>query len=136
MPPAPPGIRVLVVEDDAATREVLREALQLLKYDVLEAASARVARDARGFEIALLDLHLPDGDGLTVLKHWRESGVDAPVLILTAERAAEAIDRALVSLDAWDYLAKPFELEALERLLADTLRRSRERGSIERRLAG
>lgn len=128
--------RVLVVEDDPATREVLGEALQLLGYDVLEASSVRTGREMRGFDLALLDLHLPDGDGLAVLKHWRESGVDAPVLVLTSDRAAEAIDRALVSLDAWDYLPKPFELDVLERVLADSLQRSRERRSIERRLAG
>jgi DNA-binding response OmpR family regulator len=127
---------VLIVEDDAATREVLVEALHLLGYDVLEASSVRAGSEARGFDVALLDLHLPDGDGLEVLKRWRDCGIDAPVLILTAERAAEQIDRALVSLDAWDYLAKPFELEALQRTLADTLQRSRERRNIERRLAG
>jgi DNA-binding response OmpR family regulator len=132
----PPKARVLIVEDDPATREVLVEALHLLGYDVLQAPSVRTATEARGFDIALLDLHLPDGDGLTVLKHWRDGGIDAPVLVLTADRAAEAIDRALVSLDAWDYLSKPFELEALERTLADVLQRSRERRNIERRLAG
>ena len=46
------------------------------------------------------------------------------------------IDRALVSLDAWDYLPKPFDVDQLERVLADTLNRSRERRSIERRLTG
>jgi DNA-binding response OmpR family regulator len=131
-----PKSRVLVVEDDPATREVLLEALRLLGYEVFEAPSVKDAKEARGFEVALLDLHLPDGDGFTVLKHWRESGIDSPVLILTATRAAEAIDRALIALDAWDYFTKPFELAALEKALDDTLRRARERKNIEGRLAG
>jgi DNA-binding NtrC family response regulator len=128
--------RILVVEDDAGTRDVLSEALRELDYEVLEACSVTTAGVARGFDVALLDLHLPDGSGLNVLQRWREAGIDAPVLIITGDRAASMIDRALVSLDAWDYLPKPFDVDQLERVLADTLRRSRERGSIERRLTG
>lgn len=128
--------RVLVVEDDLATREVLVEALRQLGYEVLEAASVKDAGARSEFDIALLDLHLPDGSGLGILKTWRERGLDAPVLIITADRAAEMIDRALVSLDAWDYLPKPFDLDALEVTIRDALARAGERRSIERRLAG
>jgi DNA-binding response OmpR family regulator len=128
--------RVLVVEDDLATREVLVEALRQLGYDVAEASSAGQAGALSEFDIALLDLHLPDGSGLNALKMWRERGLDAPVLIITADRAAEMIDRALVSLDAWDYLPKPFDLDALEATVRDALARAGERRSIEKRLAG
>jgi DNA-binding response OmpR family regulator len=128
--------RVLVVEDDLATREVLAEALRQLGYDVREASSAKHAGEVSDFDIALLDLHLPDGSGLASLKAWRERGIDAPVLIITADRAAEVIDRALVSLDAWDYLPKPFDLDALEATVHDALSRAGERRSIEKRLAG
>ena len=128
--------RVLVVEDDLATREVLAEALKQLGYDVLEAASVQDAGARSDFDLALLDLHLPDGSGLGALKAWRERGLDAPVLIITADRAAEMIDRALVSLDAWDYLPKPFDLDALEATVAEALNRAGERRSIEKRLAG
>ena len=128
--------RVLVVEDDIATREVLVDALKHLGYDVLEASSVADAARVKEFDIALLDLHLPDGSGLVVLKGWRERGVDAPVLVITADRAAEVIDRALVSLDAWDYLPKPFDLDALEATVSDALARAGERRSIEKRLAG
>ena len=128
--------RVLGVEDDVATREVLVEALRQLGYEVVEAASAGAASSRIDFDIALLDLHLPDGSGLGALKSWRERGVDAPVLIITADRAAEMIDRALVSLDAWDYLPKPFDLDALESTVRDAIARSIERRSIEKRLAG
>ncbi len=128
--------RVLVVEDDLSTREVLAEALRALGYSVVEAASAKQAGEVSDFDIALLDLHLSDGSGLAALKAWRERGVDAPVLIITADRAAEMIDRALVSLDAWDYLPKPFDLDALEATVQDALARAGERRSIEKRLAG
>lgn len=128
--------RVLVVEDDLATREVLVEALKHLGYEVREASSVNEASARTDFDIALLDLHLPDGSGLGALKCWRERGLDAPVLIITADRAAEMIDRALVSLDAWDYLSKPFDLDALEGMVEEALARARERRSIEKRLAG
>ncbi len=127
---------MLVVEDDASTREVLTEALRELGYEVVAAGSAQDARAARAFDVALLDLHLPDESGLSVLEKWRESGVDAPVLVITADRGADAIDNALVRLDAWDYLPKPFDLATLERAVGDALARSRERRNIERRLAG
>lgn len=128
--------RVLVVEDDIATREVLVEALRQLGYAVQEASSVVHAGAATEFDLALLDLHLPDGSGLNALKAWRERGIDAPVLIITADRAAEMIDRALVSLDAWDYLPKPFDLDALESTVQEALTRAGERRSIEKRLAG
>ena len=132
--PAP--TRVLVVEDDVATRAAMVEALEQLGYEVLQAGSVADAGSRSDFDIALLDLHLPDGSGLGALKAWRERGLDAPVLIITADRAAEAIDRALVSLDAWDYLPKPFALDTLEKAIEDSLARVRERRSIEKRLTG
>lgn len=128
--------RVLVVEDDHGTREVIGEALKLLGYAVTEASSAAEATQRADFDLALLDIHLPDGSGLSVLKAWREKGLDAPVLIITADRAAAAVDKALVSLDAWDYLSKPFDLESLETSIREALARANERRSIEKRLAG
>lgn len=129
-------VGVLVVEDDKNTREILSEILLELGYDVRVASSAAVAVTLRGFDLALLDLHLPDGNGLDVLKGWRQGGVDAPVVVLTADRHGAAIERAFLSLDAWEYLEKPFNLETLERTLTDVLKRVEERRAIERRQAG
>ncbi len=64
------------------------------------------------------------------------TGVDVPVLVLTAERTPEVIESALMRLDAWDFLAKPFDVEALEQAIDRSLALARERRDIERRLAG
>jgi DNA-binding response OmpR family regulator len=132
----PASKRILVVEDDLGTNEVLVEALKQLGYEVAAATTVADASARQDFDLALLDLHLSDGSGLHVLKAWRERGHDAPVLIITADRAARAIDRALLSLDAWDYLPKPFDLDSLEGAVRDALARANERHSIERRLPG
>jgi DNA-binding response OmpR family regulator len=128
--------RVLVVEDDPDLREAIVYTLAQAGFSVSEAGSVAGARPARGFDLALLDLHLPDGSGLAVLSAWRSAGVDAPVLVITAERAPEAVDRALTGLDAWDYLSKPFDLKGLEQAVERALLLARERRDIERRMAG
>jgi DNA-binding response OmpR family regulator len=134
-PPAQ-SARVLVVEDDPDLRETIGSVLEARNYSVALAASAVEATAARKFDLALLDLNLPDGSGLDVLSAWRSAGVDVPVLILTAERAPEVIESALMRLDAWDFLAKPFDVESLERAIERSLALARERRDIERRMAG
>ncbi len=132
----PPRARVLVVEDDPNTREALVVSLKQLGYDTLEADGVKKASAQRGFDLALLDIHLPDGNGLDALKAWREAGIDAAVVMLTSDRQADSIGRAFLSLDAWDYLPKPFGLDVLEHVVEDSLRRLTERRNIERKRAG
>lgn len=79
---------------------------------VASCGDARAALSAGGFEAMVLDLMLPDGSGLGLLRHLRGSGNDLPVLLLTAR---DRLDDRVAGLDAGadDYLGKPFELREL-----------------------
>ncbi len=118
---------VLVVEDDDGIAAPLVRTLEREGYDVgrVDTGSAGVERVGRGdVDLVILDLGLPDMDGLDVCRQVREHDPDVPVLILTA-RGGE-LDR-VVGLDAGadDYLAKPFGLaELLARIRALLRRRS------------
>lgn len=124
--------RILLVEDDDGIAEPLVRALLRESYDVdraLNGAAALERATAGELDLILLDLGLPDMDGLEVCKQLRDGGYDGGVLILTA-RDGE-IDR-VVGLDvgADDYLSKPFGLaELLARVRALLRRTSRPQGS-------
>jgi len=118
--------RLLLVEDDDQIAAPLIRTLEREDYDVFRASTGHDALDraeARDFDVVLLDLGLPDIDGLEVCRRLRASGIQAPVMILTA-RGGE-LDR-VVGLDvgADDYLAKPFGLAELLARLRALLRRS------------
>ena len=118
-------MRILVVDDDQAVRESLRRALILEGYDVEMAADgsealrslAQSAPDA-----VVLDLQMPDVDGLEVCRRLRSSGDATPVLMLTAR---DAIGDRVEGLDAGadDYMVKPFDLAELFARLRALLRR-------------
>jgi DNA-binding response OmpR family regulator len=100
---------VLVVEDDRDIREVLRRYLERAGYAVLSGASGAEALrflDTGSVDLAVLDLGLPDIDGLEVLRVAREER-QVPVLVLTARSAVDDRIRGL-SLGADDYVTKPF----------------------------
>jgi CheY-like chemotaxis protein len=105
---------VLVVEDDAATRALLRDVLEAAGYAVQEAgdgaAALRAARAARP-ALVLLDLRLPGTDGwaFAAAYHWAPAP-RAPIVVLTADADAEAHAAAL---GAAGHLLKPFDLDAL-----------------------
>lgn len=120
---------VLTVEDDAAIRRGIVDALQYSGYDVLEAgdgkAGAQLATTSR-YDIALLDLVLPGKSGLEILKEIRLSRPTQPVIILTAR--GEENDRiAGLKLGADDYVVKPFSVRELLARVEAVLRRSPER---------
>ncbi len=126
--------RVLVVEDDAAIRLGLRDALRSEGYRVLEAADGPTALEmglTEDPDLVVLDLVLPGLDGFQVLRRLREDGVDTPVLVLTARGLPGDRVKGL-DLGADDYVVKPFDLaELLARI------RSRIRAwDRERRLDG
>jgi two-component system response regulator MprA len=121
---------VLVVDDDRAIRESLDRALSLEGYRVLAAADGaqaldRVAADAP--DVIVLDLMMPNVDGLTVCRRLRGRRDRTPILMLTAR--TETSDR-VSGLDAGadDYLPKPFDLDELLARIRALLRRTKEEG--------
>ena len=118
-------MRILVVDDDLAVCRSIDRALRLEGYEVDTVASGGEALEAvaSGSPDALvLDLQLPDLDGLAVCRRIREAGDDIPILMLTARHG---IDDRVQGLDAGadDYLVKPFALEELLARLRALLRR-------------
>jgi len=94
-------------------------------YAVTWARSCEEARDAlceSNHDAIILDLGLPDGDGLELLTQWRKAGFNEPVLILTARDAVEDRIKGL-DIGADDYLSKPFSLEELLARMRSLLRR-------------
>ena len=121
-------MRVLVVEDDPAVAMPLKEGLERNGFEVsLVAYAAQVVPTVREFDpdLVLLDLGLPDGDGLDVLRDMRKSS-DVPVIIATAR--GEEMDRVIgLELGSDDYVVKPFSVRELAaRIRAIGRRRRRE----------
>ena len=114
-------VRLLIVEDEPALAALLRGALEQGGFAIDTAATASDAEDhlrAAQYDAAILDLGLPDGDGLTLLRRLRAAGNTLPVLILTARDAPEDRVRGLDT-GADDYVVKPFHLaEILSRIRA------------------
>ena len=119
------GPHLLLVEDDEETRTALRRDLAARGYQVDEAAdgNAALARwDASRPDLVLLDLGLPDMDGLRVLRAIRR-GSTTPVLVLSA-REAEATKVEALEHGADDYVTKPFGMAELHARLRAAIRRS------------
>jgi two-component system, OmpR family, KDP operon response regulator KdpE len=122
-----PMCRILLVDDEPQIRRILRAALANQQYEVLEAGSVREAINTTTAErpdLVILDLGLPDGDGITVVRNLR-AWTDLPILILSV-RGQEADKVAALDAGADDYLTKPFSTgELLARLRAALRRRVR-----------
>lgn len=121
--------RVLVVEDDPAIRRGVVDALRFSGFVPLEAANFKDAvqsatRDA--FDLLLLDLVLPGGDGLDVLTEARKARPTLPVIVLTARGQEDDRIKGL-RLGADDYVVKPFSVKELLARVDAVLRRSAER---------
>ncbi|MDB6046497.1 MAG: DNA-binding response regulator in two-component regulatory system with QseC [Gammaproteobacteria bacterium] len=124
-PGAPRVVKVLIVEDQQRLAQLLKQGLTERSYTVAWARSCAAARDAlceTSYDLIILDLGLPDGDGLDLLREWRKNGFKEPVLILSARDAVQDRVKGL-DLGADDYLSKPFSLEELLARVRSQLRR-------------
>ena len=121
--------RILVVDDEAPVRDVLTEYFGTEGYTVESAASGAEALSViRGgqADLVLLDVRMPGLDGLQVLRKIREFTDDVPVIMVTANEDV-ALAREMLKLGAFDYVAKPFDFDYLDRAVAAALARVGER---------
>jgi two-component system response regulator MprA len=126
-------MRLLVVDDDRGLRDVLRRALTLSGYEVrtVETGSDALSEIAsRAPDAIVLDIGLPDIDGLDVCRLLRREGNRVPVLMLTAR---DAVSDRIDGLDAGadDYLIKPFDVDELRARLRALLRRGGGEGDVD-----
>jgi DNA-binding response OmpR family regulator len=118
-------MRLLIVENELRIVEILASALGKAEFAVDAVASAARAQEmlsSAAYDAAILDLGLPDGDGLDVLRAARASGNALPILVLTAR---DAIEERVKGLDAGadDYVIKPFAIDELIARVKALLRR-------------
>lgn len=123
-------MKILVIEDDADLREIIVRFLEQNRYVVETAADYATARTKAfvyEYDCILLDVMLPDGSGLTLLRELKGQGRQVNVIILSAR---DSIDDKVEGLDlgADDYLAKPFHLAELHARLRSVLRRKMQGG--------
>jgi len=119
-------MRILLVEDDPALHEVMTQNLLALGHRVEGASTVASAGHwwrVQTFDAVLLDLNLPDGSGLTVLREARARGDKTPVIVLTARNRTE---ERIAGLDAGadDYVGKPFDMAEVEARLRALVRRA------------
>jgi two-component system response regulator AtoC len=136
-----PKTRVLVADDEESMRFSVRRGLERRGYEVVAVGDGAAAKDelARGrFDAAVLDLKMPEADGIEVLEAARASGGEAVVVLMTAHATVQTAVQAL-RLGADDYVLKPFELDelvvALERGL-ETRALRRENRALRAQLDG
>ena len=126
-------MKILLVEDDTALRGALEELLDREGYEVIKASNIRTAQDAMNSDIdlAMLDVGLPDGDGVSLCRQWRSEGVETPILFLTAKDEELDVVRGL---DAGgnDYVTKPFRMQELLSRIRALLRRSQKETTFNR----
>ncbi|EIQ00780.1 response regulator with CheY-like receiver domain and winged-helix DNA-binding domain [Opitutaceae bacterium TAV1] len=118
-------MKILIVEDERKVGQFVERALAEQHYTPHLVGTCAAASDALAespYDAIVLDLGLPDGDGLDLLRQWRASGFDEPVLILSARDAVSDRIHGL-NLGADDYLPKPFSIEELLARIRSLLRR-------------
>ena len=108
------AVKILVIDDEPPIRKLLRMGLAAYGYEVLEASNGRIALEllAQKPSLVILDLGLPDIDGLELLRRIRSAQESLPVVVLSS-RDDEAGKVAALDLGADDYVTKPFGMDEL-----------------------
>lgn len=126
-------MRILVVEDDADLNRQLVEALEDAGYVVdraFDGEEGHFLGDTEPYDAVVLDIGLPEMDGISVLERWRTAGRSMPVLILTArDRWSDKV--AGIDAGADDYVAKPFHIEEVLARIRALIRRAAGHASSE-----
>ncbi|MGC8891560.1 MAG: response regulator transcription factor [Candidatus Saccharicenans sp.] len=122
-------MKILVIEDHRPLAKSLSKGLKEENYTVdlaLNGQEGHFLAESNSYDAIILDLMLPEVDGLTILKRWRQKGNQTPVLILTA---LDSPDQVVAGLDAGadDYLVKPFHFDELLARLRALIRREHQR---------
>lgn len=120
-------MRILIVEDDSALQRQLAEAMTASGYAVDTAGDGEDAHHlgaTESYDAIILDLGLPQIDGLSVLERWRKADIATPVLILTARDSWTEKVKGLRS-GADDYVAKPFQMEEVIARIEALIRRTK-----------
>ena len=129
--------RILVIDDEADIRETLKEILGEEGYEVEVAANAAEARAARARQepdLALLDIWMPDTDGITLLREWSDAGdLHCPVVIMSGHGTVDTAVEA-TRLGAFDFVEKPLSLAKLLRTVERALEAGRRRRQAQRTL--
>lgn len=125
------NIQILVVEDNIGALAALRMGLQDEGFTVHTAetgAEAQYYLDNWKYDGVVLDINLPDANGVELLKKWRSDGLESPVVMLTS---LDAVEQKIEGLDAGadDYLAKPYNLKELVARLHSMMRRWKDSSS-------
>jgi len=125
-------VKILIIEDEPSLRDILRQYLQKERYIVETAGTFNEAItkiEDYEYSCILLDIMLPDGNGLSLLKHLKALNKKDNVIILSAK---DSIDDKVTGLElgADDYLAKPFDLSELNARIKSVLRRKHSGGQL------
>jgi DNA-binding NtrC family response regulator len=115
-----PTARILIVDDEADVRETLADSLRPVGYQVVAMDNAREAIASLGHQPAdavILDIAMPDVDGVHALQLFRTFHPSVPIIMVTANADVE-VARDTLRMGAFDYIAKPYDLERLRAVVA------------------
>jgi DNA-binding NtrC family response regulator len=125
---------LLIVDDEEAARYGMRRALESLRVEIIEAASAEGAREliaAEQPDVMLLDVNLPGISGLELLAELSEDKSESPLVVLITAHGSERMAVEAIKAGAHDYLPKPFEIDDLRLVVSNALETSRLRKENE-----